>query len=180
MTCAMRRAAPAIIYAALAAAASFCALDHDWFQRLGRIGLILTVGVLLTLVATLTLLPRPGAGDQGATQYLEPLPKCQGPPSSFLSLSWNRPRPGGSRAAGPGGFGCISLLHVKFDLNPLHLQNQKTESGGLGDEAHEKLPLFHGLRRHNHEQPGRPQGQGRGPEETLHGVSRGVDSVVLP
>ncbi len=90
MTCTMHRAAPAIIYAALAAAASFVPLTMTGFKGLAELGLILTVGVLLTLVATLTLLPSLVLVT-GRYNYLEPLPKCQGTPRPFLSLSWNRP-----------------------------------------------------------------------------------------
>ena len=127
MTCTMHRAAPAIIYAALAAAASFVPLTMTGFKGLAELGLILTVGVLLTLVATLTLLPSLVLVT-GRYNYLEPLPKCQGTPRPFLSLSWKRPALVAAAGLVLAGLGCISLLHVKFDLNPLHLQNQKTES----------------------------------------------------
>ena len=127
MTCTMHRAAPAIIYAALAAAASFVPLTMTGFKGLAELGLILTVGVLLTLVATLTLLPSLVLVT-GRYHYLEPMPKCQGTPRPFLSLSWNRPALVAAAGLVLAGLGCISLLHVKFDLNPLHLQNQKTES----------------------------------------------------
>ncbi len=127
MTCTMRRAAPGIIYAALAAVASFVPLTLTGFKGLAELGLILTLGVVLMLVATLTLLPslvlvteRYTSSDQSQ--------ECTGTPKPFLSLSWGRP--GLIVAVGLifTALGVVSLFFVNFDLNPLHLQNQETES----------------------------------------------------
>jgi len=127
MTCTMRRAAPGIIYAALAAAASFVPLTLTGFQGLAELGLILTLGVLLMLVATLTLLPSLVIVTE-RFRSAEKAQDCPGAPRPFLSLSWRRP----GLIIGLGliftALGGVSLLMVKFDLNPLHLQNQKTES----------------------------------------------------
>lgn len=128
LACTMRRAAPGIIYAALAAAASFVPLTLTGFKGLAELGLILTLGVLLMLVATLTLLPSLVLVTERYTAVEPPVQDCPGNPRPFLSLS--RWRPG--FIAGVGlifmALGGVSLLLVKFDLNPLHLQNQKTES----------------------------------------------------
>ena len=127
MTCTMHRAAPAIVYAALAAAASFVPLALTGFKGLAELGLIITIGVLLTLVATITLLPSLVLVTE-RYNYQEPVPNCTGTPRPFLHLRWRKP----GLVVGLGliltALGSISLLHVKFDLNPLHLQNQKTES----------------------------------------------------
>jgi hopanoid biosynthesis associated RND transporter like protein HpnN len=127
MTCTMHRAAPAIVYAALAAAASFVPLTLTGFKGLAELGLILTFGVLLTLVATLTLLPSLVLLTE-RYNYHEPLPKCPGTPRPFLQLSWRNPGLVATAGLLLTALGGVSLLHVKFDLNPLHLQNQKTES----------------------------------------------------
>lgn len=127
LNCTMRRAAPGIIYAALAAAASFVPLTLTGFKGLAELGLILTFGVLLMLVATLTLLPSLVLVTERFSSFKE-IQDCPGTPRPFLSLSWRRP----GLILGLGllltALGGLSLLHVKFDLNPLNLQNQKTES----------------------------------------------------
>lgn len=127
MVCTMRRAAPAIIYAALAAAVSFLPLAFTGFKGLAELGLILTLGVLLELVATLTLLPSLVLISERYTS-VERGQDCQGTPKPFLSLSWRNPGLVVALGLVLTALGGISLLHVKFDLNPLHLQNQKTES----------------------------------------------------
>jgi hopanoid biosynthesis associated RND transporter like protein HpnN len=122
----MRRAAPGIIYAALAAAVSFFPLVFTGFKGLEEMGKILSLGVLLMLVATMLLLPvlvmltekcRPAQG-----------PHESGQPRPFLALSWKRPGIIVVVGLGLMALGGYSLTHVPFDLNPLHLQNQDTES----------------------------------------------------
>jgi uncharacterized protein len=127
MTCTMHRAVPAIVYAALAAAASFIPLSLTGFKGLAELGVILTIGVLLTLVATLTLLPSLVLVTE-RYNYQEPLRTCPGTPRPFLRLSWRNPGLVATVGLILTALGAVSLLHVKFDLNPLHLQNQKTES----------------------------------------------------
>ena len=127
MVSTMHRAAPAIVYAALAAAASFVPLTLTGFKGLAELGLILTLGVLLTLVATLTLLPSLVFVTERYTSLGAPQ-SFSGNPQPFLNLSWRHPRVVAALGLILAALGGISLLHVKFDLNPLHLQNQKTES----------------------------------------------------
>jgi hopanoid biosynthesis associated RND transporter like protein HpnN len=129
LTFTMRRAAPAIIYAALAAAASFMPLTVTGFKGLAELGLILTLGVLLMLVATLTLLPslvmvteRYSRIDSTVQDY------PAGSPRPFLQLSWRHPCLIVVLGLFFTALGGVSLFFVKFDLNPLHLQNQETES----------------------------------------------------
>jgi uncharacterized protein len=129
MTCTMRRSAPGIIYAGLAAMVSFMPLVFTGFKGLAELGLILTMGVFLMLVATLLLLPSLVIVSEKCTsaEEEEDLGDC-GHPQPLLSLG--RVRPGFIAALGLAviALGGISLCYVPFDLNPLHLQNQKTES----------------------------------------------------
>ncbi len=128
MMCTMRRAAPGIIYAALAAAASFVPLTLTGFKGLAELGLILTLGVLLMLVATLTLLPSLVLVTERYTS-MDTVHDCPGGnPRPFLKLSWGYPRLIVAVGFLLTALGGVSLLFVKFDLNPLHLQNQETES----------------------------------------------------
>ncbi|MEW6658692.1 MAG: MMPL family transporter [Thermodesulfobacteriota bacterium] len=122
----MRRAAPGIIYAALAAAVSFFPLVFTGFKGLEEMGKILSLGMLLMLVATLVLLPVLLI----VTERCRPaqVPHESGPPRPFLALSWKRPGIIVVLGLGLMALGGYSLTHVPFDLNPLHLQNQDTES----------------------------------------------------
>jgi hopanoid biosynthesis associated RND transporter like protein HpnN len=124
--CTMQRAAPAIVYAALAAAASFIPLSLTGFKGLAELGVILTIGVLLMLVATLTLLPSLVLVTERF--IMVKTQGCRGTPKPFLHLRWRQPAVLVSGGLALAALGAVSLLHVHFDLNPLHLQNQKTES----------------------------------------------------
>jgi hopanoid biosynthesis associated RND transporter like protein HpnN len=127
LACTYQKSAPGIIYAGLAAAVSFLPLAFVGFKGLAELGIILTLGILVMLAATLILVPAlvlitehcPATGAAG---------DCAGQPRPFLHLNWSRPWPivlVGVMATGLGG---VSLSAVPFDLNPLHLQNQKVES----------------------------------------------------
>jgi hopanoid biosynthesis associated RND transporter like protein HpnN len=126
LACTMRRAAPGIIYAAVAAAFSFLPLVFTGFKGLAEMGEILAIGVILMLVATLLLLPALVA----VTERCRPaqVPHECGHPRPFLSLSWKRPGIIVVLGLGLMALGGYSLSHVSFDLNPLHLQNPDTES----------------------------------------------------
>jgi hopanoid biosynthesis associated RND transporter like protein HpnN len=129
LTFTMRRAAPAIIYAALAAAASFMPLTVTGFKGLAELGVILTLGVLLMLVATLTLLPSLlMVTERYQRTECTDLDCPAGSPRPFLQLSWRHPCLIVVLGLFFTALGGVSLFFVKFDLNPLHLQNQKTES----------------------------------------------------
>ncbi|MGQ9689132.1 MAG: efflux RND transporter permease subunit [Desulfobaccales bacterium] len=123
----MQRAAPGIIYAALAAAASFVPLTLTGFKGLAELGLILALGVLLMLLATLILLPSLLVVTEGF-QAPVAAEDCPPKPRSFLDLNWRRPGLVVTVGLLFTVLGAFSLLQVKFDLNPLNLQNQKTES----------------------------------------------------
>jgi hopanoid biosynthesis associated RND transporter like protein HpnN len=123
----MRQAAPGIVYAACAAALSFLPLVFTGFKGLAELGLILTFGVLLMLVAALFLLPSlVVVSERFTVSGEEPAPERI--PAPFLSLGWRRPGVIAGVGLGCAALGFFSLQLVKIDLNPLHLQNQKTES----------------------------------------------------
>jgi len=124
--CTLRRAAPGIIYAAVAAAVSFLPLVFTGFKGLAEMGQILTLGMLLMLVVTLVMLPALVLVTEKCLPSREPH-KC-GHPRPFLALSWKRPGIIVALGLGLMALGGLSLSHVSFDLNPLHLQNQDTES----------------------------------------------------
>ncbi len=124
--CTWRRAAPGITYAAVAAAFSFFPLVFTGFKGLAELGLILALGMLLMLVATLVLLPALVVVTERCLPARVPH-EC-GHPRPFLALSWKRPGIIVALGLGVLALGGYSLSHVAFDLNPLHLQNQDTES----------------------------------------------------
>ena len=127
MACTFRRSAPGIVYAGVAAIVSFVPLAFVGFKGLAELGIILAMGILVMLVATLTLLP-------ALVTLTEKCPPSEGPedcpphPTPFLHLHWHRP----GLLVGAGvlitALGGLSLHYVPFDLNPLHLQNPTAES----------------------------------------------------
>lgn len=125
--CTFRRAAPGIIYAGMAAAVSFLPLVFTGFKGLAELGLILTLGVLVMLAATLILVPILVMVSERCPPA-QVTQDCLGHPQPFLSLTLKRP----GLFVGLGlvimVLGALSLSRVSFDLNPLHLQNQNTES----------------------------------------------------
>uniref|UniRef100_A0A7V4LD20 rRNA methyltransferase n=1 Tax=Desulfobacca acetoxidans TaxID=60893 RepID=A0A7V4LD20_9BACT len=123
----IRQAAPGIVYAACAAALSFLPLVFTGFKGLAELGLILTFGVLLMLGASLFLLPSLVLVSEGFRGSPEDPPSVR-TPEPFLSLGWRRPGLIAGLGLGFTALGFFSLHLVKFDLNPLNLQNQKTES----------------------------------------------------
>lgn len=122
-----QRSAPGIVYAGLAAVVSFVPLAFVGFKGLAELGLILAMGILVMLVATLVLLP-------ALVAITEKCPPAELPgdltpdPKPFLQLHWRRPGLLVGLGVAITVLGAISLHQVRFDLNPLHLQNPYTES----------------------------------------------------
>ena len=127
VSCTMKQSTPGIVYAALAASASFFPLVFTGFKGLAELGLILALGVLLMLAITLVLVPSfVILGEHCTPESLEG--ECRGQPRPFLSLRWERPWVVAAVGAALVILGAVALKHVPFDLNPLHLQNPRTES----------------------------------------------------
>jgi uncharacterized protein len=127
LACTIRQASPGILYAALTAVISVCPLIFTWFKGLQELGLIITLGILVNIFACLVLLPALAI----VTERWTPGPlavECTGKPRSFLSLRWRRPGLPVALGLIVVALGGISLFYVPFDLNPLHLQNPRTES----------------------------------------------------
>jgi len=127
LTCTLRRAAPGIAYAGVAAIVSFVPLAFVGFKGLAELGLILAMGILAMLVATLLLVPALVTITEKCSPSEMP-EDCPPHPTSFLHLHWRRP----GLMVGLGvlvtALGGLSLHYVPFDLNPLHLQNPSAES----------------------------------------------------
>ena len=127
LSCAYRQTLPGITYAGLAAMMSFLPLAFVNFKGLSELGLILTVGILIMLLATLVLAPSLVMVSERCISTGRPH-QCPGEPPPFLHLEWRRP----GRVVAVGALilvlGIIALLRVQFDLNPLHLQNPRVDS----------------------------------------------------
>ena len=121
------RSAPGIVYAGVAAIVSFVPLAFVGFKGLAELGLILAMGVLVMLVATLTLVPALVIITEKCSPSRVPENR-PAHPTPFLHLHWRRP----DLLVGVGllvtALGGVSLHYVPFDLNPLHLQNPTAES----------------------------------------------------
>jgi hypothetical protein len=125
----VKGATPGVLYAALVAAVSVAPLIFAGFKGLAELGIIITLGILFHIFASLLLLPALALVTERC--YLAPV----GPqeekapqPEPFFSLRWERPWILVLLGLGATVLGAASLMRVPFDLNPLHLQNQQTES----------------------------------------------------
>ncbi|MBU4447935.1 MAG: MMPL family transporter [Proteobacteria bacterium] len=127
LTSTLHRATPGIVYAGVAAVVSFVPLAFVGFKGLAELGLILAMGILVMLVATLLLVPALVIITERFSPSQVP-EDCPPQPRPFLQLHWRRP----GLLVGLGllttALGGLSLYYVPFDLNPLHLQNPSTES----------------------------------------------------
>lgn len=128
--CTMRQATPGILYAALTAVVSVFPLILTGFKGLMELGLIITLGILLHIFLSLGFLPALALVTERCLPTPEPgsEPECGGRPQPFLSLRWRRPKVIVLLGLLITVIGGVSLFHVPFDLNPLHLQNPETES----------------------------------------------------
>ncbi len=127
LACTFQRSAPGIVYAGLAAIVSFVPLAFVGFKGLAELGIILSMGILVMLLATLLLVPALVVITEKCESTALP-EDCPPQPTPFLHLHWRRP----GILVGLGVLitvlGGVALHFVPFDLNPLHLQNPHTES----------------------------------------------------
>jgi uncharacterized protein len=127
LACTFQRSAPGIVYAGLAAVVSFVPLAFVGFKGLAELGIILAMGIMVMLIATLILVPALVAITEKCTS--SDLPEvCPPNPTPFLHLHWRRPGVLVALGVLITALGGFSLHYVPFDLNPLHLQNPSTES----------------------------------------------------
>lgn len=124
---AYRRTLPGVVYAALAAMVSFLPLALIGFKGLSELGVIMVLAILVMLAATLILSPCLVMASEKMVPAVNQSPPAQAP-QPFLKLRWSRPGLIVSLGAAVFILGIISLFHIRFDLNPLHLQNPRTES----------------------------------------------------
>jgi uncharacterized protein len=127
LACTQQYSTPGIVYAGVAAAISFLPLIFMGFQGLAELGLILTMGMVVMLVATLVLVPAMVRICEGCI-YGGATGECPPSPQPFLHLHWKQPWIIVILGLIIVALGGVALMHVPFDLNPLHLQNQKVES----------------------------------------------------
>jgi hypothetical protein len=128
MACAYQRSAPGITYAGLAAALSFLPLVFMGFKGLAELGLILTMGILVMLLATLVLVPALVRVTERCLPSDEEADECPPAPQPFLHLHWTHPWFIVLLGVVIVAVGVVATFFVPFDLNPLHLQNQQVES----------------------------------------------------
>ena len=132
--CTMRQATQGIFYAALTAVVSVLPLIFTGFKGLAELGLIITLGIGLHIFLSLGFLPALAAVTERCHHQPEPGPEpepeggCGCHPEPFLAIKWRHPLVIVCLGVLVTIIGGVSLWHVPFDLNPLHLQNPKTES----------------------------------------------------
>lgn len=121
-------ATPGNFYAALAAILSIVPLIFTGFKGLAELGIIVSLGIITMIFGALVLLPALAL----VTERCQPAPAVNDykpvGPRPFLALRWQRPALVVAAGAAVLVLGGFALMNVPFDLNPLHLQNQKTES----------------------------------------------------
>ena len=127
VACTIRQESPAILYASMAGSVSFVPLVFTGFKGLAELGLILAMGVVVMVVASLILIPSLVLKTERFAT-LKTDQDCSRSPRSFLNLNWRRPRLIAALGLLFTALGGVSLLFVRFDLNPLNLQNPDTES----------------------------------------------------
>jgi hopanoid biosynthesis associated RND transporter like protein HpnN len=119
---------PAIAFAALASALCFLPLVFTGFKGLAELGLIMFMGLTAMIVVTLLVQPallmlvercQPGDLRDGGRRQK---------PHPFILLKWQRPGVIAALGLGLMAIAVMALFRVPFNLNPLDLQNPKTES----------------------------------------------------
>ena len=119
--------APGIAFAVVASALCFLPLAFTGFKGLAELGLILFMGLMTMIVVTLVVQPAmvklaercPPAAQLESRHELS---------HASIFLRWQSPGVVAALGLALMAVAIVSLFNVHFDLNPLHLQNLKTES----------------------------------------------------
>ena len=171
------RSAPGIVYAGVAAVVSFVPLAFVGFKGLAELGLILAMGILVMLVATLLLVP----ALVSLTEKFSPSGVARGLSASAQTVFAAALAP--ARLAGrPGGVG-HRPGRTQPPLRPLRFKSPASAEslgriGGVGIQADRGFQIFHLLWRPGHRLPGGVGGPDRGPETPAHGLSRGIGPLL--
>ena len=120
--------APGIAFATLASGLCFLPLAFTGFKGLAELGLILFMGLMTMIVVTLVVQPAleklvergPSVAQVGKGRHE--------PPHPFIFLRWQRPGVVAALGLALMAIAVMALFYVRFDLNPLNLQNPKAES----------------------------------------------------
>ncbi len=121
---------PGVITAAFTAAACFLALTLTDFQGLRELGLITGLGILLSLAASMVVLPALVMLKERG--WIEAAPEGPGLFSEasrpFMPFAYRRPALVAAAGVALAALSLAALQRVGFDLNPLHLQTEGAES----------------------------------------------------
>lgn len=120
--------APGIAYAVLASALCFLPLAFTSFKGLAELGLIMSMGLITMIVVTLVVQPAMVMLAERCPPVAQVENGRREPPQPFIFLRWQRPGVVAALGLALMTMAIVALFHVHFDLNPLDLQNPKTES----------------------------------------------------
>jgi hypothetical protein len=121
---------PGVITAALTATACFLALTLTDFLGLRELGLITGTGIVLSLVASLVVLPAlVMLKERGWIEAISEGPGLlQEEPRPFVAFAYRRPVLVVAAGIGLAALSLGALRGIGFDLNPLHMQTEGAES----------------------------------------------------
>ncbi|MEJ2670638.1 MAG: MMPL family transporter [Deltaproteobacteria bacterium] len=119
---------PGIVYAILASALCFLPLAFTGFKGLAELGLILFMGLMTMIVITLVVQPAMVKLAERCPSVAQLENGRHEPPRPFFFLRWQRPGVVAALGLALMSIAIVALFQVPFNLNPLDLQNPKTES----------------------------------------------------
>ena len=149
LACTFRRSAPGIVYAGVAAIVSFVPLAFVGFKGLAELGIILAMGILVMLVATLTLVPALVTITVKCPASEAP-EDCPPHPTPFLHLHWQRPglMVGGGAADHRPGRPQHALRALRFK-SPGPAESDR-RIGGVARQTDPGFQVFHVIWRPGH------------------------------
>jgi hopanoid biosynthesis associated RND transporter like protein HpnN len=119
---------PGIAYAVVASALCFLPLAFTGFKGLAELGLILFMGLMTMIVVTLVVQPAMVKLAERCPPVAQLETGRHEPPHPFIFLRWQRPGVIAVLGLALMAVAIVALFNVHFNLNPLDLQNPKTES----------------------------------------------------